>query len=246
MPLVALAAIGISLTGGSSASAAPASPSPAGTAVANPVLEPDFPAPPTLPDDYLQLVHQGQDFGGGSLENNVPSDYGTLTWDLASATITPRLKGTLFMATSFGVNARMLMNYYDVHDNYLETTLGQAKSPATNEIDETARDRFRSSRGSTASPTRTNSRVIFVGKAKSLRSRLNSYFGDQGGLHLPHPDDGAERGQGRVDRRADRDRGAAASSPRSRGFDPRFNVKYRDDKSYPWLCVQHSARSSRG
>ena len=28
-------------------------------------------------------------------------------------------------------------------------------------------------------------------------------------------------------------------------FDPRFNVKYRDDKSYPWLAVTRSEEFPR-
>ena len=35
----------------------------------------------------------------------------------------------------------------------------------------------------------------------------------------------------------DRGRGAPAGYSWIKEFDPRFNVKYRDDKSYPWLAV---------
>jgi len=80
-------------------------------------------------------------------------------------------------------------------------------------------------------------RVIYVGKAKNLRSRLNSYFADYAGLH--------PRTQTML-------RSAAAVSWTVVGtevealqleyswikqFDPRFNVRYRDDKSYPYLAV---------
>jgi excinuclease ABC subunit C len=80
-------------------------------------------------------------------------------------------------------------------------------------------------------------RVIYVGKAKNLRSRLNSYFSDFAGLH--------PRTQSML-------RSAAAVNWTVVGtevealqleyswikeFDPRFNVRYRDDKSYPYLAV---------
>jgi excinuclease ABC subunit C len=80
-------------------------------------------------------------------------------------------------------------------------------------------------------------RVIYVGKAKNLRSRLNSYFADYAGLH--------PRTQTML-------RSAAAVNWTVVGtevealqleyswikqFDPRFNVRYRDDKSYPYLAV---------
>jgi excinuclease ABC subunit C len=79
--------------------------------------------------------------------------------------------------------------------------------------------------------------VIYVGKAKNLRSRLNSYFADFAGMH--------PRTQSMV-------RSAAAVNWTVVGtevealqleyswikeFDPRFNVRYRDDKSYPYLAV---------
>ena len=80
-------------------------------------------------------------------------------------------------------------------------------------------------------------RVVYVGKAKNLRSRLNSYFADYAGLH--------PRTQTML-------RSAAAVNWTVVGtevealqleyswikqFDPRFNVRYRDDKSYPYLAV---------
>jgi len=80
-------------------------------------------------------------------------------------------------------------------------------------------------------------RVIYVGKAKNLRSRLNSYFADYAALH--------PRTQTML-------RSAAAVNWTVVGtevealqleyswikqFDPRFNVRYRDDKSYPYLAV---------
>ena len=53
-------------------------------------------------------------------------------------------------------------------------------------------------------------RVIYVGKAKSLRSRLNSYFADLSGLHPTDPADGHHGGVGGVDDGQHRGRGAAA------------------------------------
>ncbi len=87
--------------------------------------------------------------------------------------------------------------------------------------------RFRDERG----------RVVYVGKAKSLRQRLNQYFADFTALHP----------------RTQLMRTTAASVEWTvvntevealqleyswiKEFDPRFNVKYRDDKSYPYLAV---------
>jgi excinuclease ABC subunit C len=87
--------------------------------------------------------------------------------------------------------------------------------------------RFRDDRG----------RVIYVGKAKSLRSRLNSYFADFATLH--------PRTQTMVTTAAHVDWTVVSTEVEAlqleynwiKEFDPRFNVKYRDDKSYPFLAV---------
>ncbi len=80
-------------------------------------------------------------------------------------------------------------------------------------------------------------RVIYVGKAKNLRSRLNSYFADFHALHV--------RTQSMVTTAAHVDWTVVATEVEAlqleynwiKEFDPRFNVKYRDDKSYPYLAV---------
>src|SRR6478736_3035260 len=80
-------------------------------------------------------------------------------------------------------------------------------------------------------------RVIYVGKAKSLRPRLSSYFQDLGNLH--------PRTHQMVTTAASVDwtvvntevEALALEYSWIKEFDPRFNVKYRDDKSYPWLAV---------
>ena len=80
-------------------------------------------------------------------------------------------------------------------------------------------------------------RVIYVGKAKSLRSRLNSYFADTWTLHA--------RTQQMVTTASSVDWVTVSSEVEAlqlefswiKEFDPRFNVKYRDDKSYPFLAV---------
>ncbi|MGB8650803.1 MAG: excinuclease ABC subunit UvrC, partial [Mycobacteriales bacterium] len=87
--------------------------------------------------------------------------------------------------------------------------------------------RFRDDRG----------RVVYVGKAKSLRSRLSSYFQDVGNLH--------PRTRQMVTTAASVEWTVVATEVEAlqleyswiKEFDPRFNVKYRDDKSYPSLAV---------
>lgn len=80
-------------------------------------------------------------------------------------------------------------------------------------------------------------RVIYVGKAKSLRSRLSSYFQDLSGLH--------QRTRQMVTTAASVQWTVVGTEVEAlaleyswiKEFDPRFNVKYRDDKSYPYLAV---------
>jgi len=82
-----------------------------------------------------------------------------------------------------------------------------------------------------------NGRVIYVGKAKSLRQRLNSYFADVVGLH--------PRTRQMVTTAASVEWTVVGTEVEAlqleynwiKEFDPRFNVRYRDDKSYPSLAV---------
>jgi len=80
-------------------------------------------------------------------------------------------------------------------------------------------------------------RVIYVGKAKSLRSRLNSYFADVSGL--------APRTRRMVMTAGSVEWTVVGTEVEAlqleynwiKEFDPRFNIRYRDDKSYPVLAV---------
>ncbi|MEU4316415.1 excinuclease ABC subunit UvrC [Nocardia sp. NPDC024068] len=80
-------------------------------------------------------------------------------------------------------------------------------------------------------------RVIYVGKAKSLRNRLNSYFADVAALH--------PRTRQMVTTAASVEWTVVSTEVEAlqleynwiKEFDPRFNVRYRDDKSYPVLAV---------
>ena len=80
-------------------------------------------------------------------------------------------------------------------------------------------------------------RVIYVGKAKSLRSRLSSYFQDIAALH-PRTQrmvrTGASVEWTVVDTEVE---ALQLEYSWIKEYDPRFNVKYRDDKSYPYLAV---------
>ena len=80
-------------------------------------------------------------------------------------------------------------------------------------------------------------RVIYVGKAKSLRARLSSYFQDIANLHprtATMVSTGASVEWTVVDTEVE---ALQLEYSWIKEFDPRFNVKYRDDKSYPWLAV---------
>ncbi|WP_141013199.1 excinuclease ABC subunit UvrC [Nocardioides sambongensis] len=82
-----------------------------------------------------------------------------------------------------------------------------------------------------------NRRVIYVGKAKNLRSRLSSYFQDLGNLH-PRTASMVTTASS-VEWTVVKTEVEALQLEYSwiKEYDPRFNVKYRDDKSYPWLAV---------
>ena len=83
-------------------------------------------------------------------------------------------------------------------------------------------------------------RVIYVGKAKSLRSRLSSYFQDVAALH--------PRTQKMVTTACAVEWTVVGTEVESlaleyswiKEFNPRFNVMYKDDKSYPYLAVTMS------
>ncbi|GAB6937610.1 excinuclease ABC subunit UvrC [Isoptericola variabilis] len=80
-------------------------------------------------------------------------------------------------------------------------------------------------------------RVIYVGKAKNLRARLSNYFQDVAHLH--------HRTQSMVTTAASVEWTVVGTEVEAlaleyswiKEYDPRFNVKYRDDKSYPYLAV---------
>jgi excinuclease ABC subunit C len=80
-------------------------------------------------------------------------------------------------------------------------------------------------------------RVIYVGKAKNLRSRLNSYFGSP---HLLHPKTAAMVGAAEtVEWITVQTEVQALMLEFSliKQFKPRFNIRLRDDKSYPHLAI---------
>jgi len=80
-------------------------------------------------------------------------------------------------------------------------------------------------------------RVIYVGKAKNLRQRLSNYFQDLSVLH--------ERTRRMVTTAASVEWTVVGTEVEAltleytwiKEFDPRFNVKFRDDKSYPYLAL---------
>ncbi|MGC9474613.1 excinuclease ABC subunit UvrC [Streptomyces sp. WG4] len=80
-------------------------------------------------------------------------------------------------------------------------------------------------------------RVIYVGKANSLRQRLANYFQDLANLH--------PRTRSMVTTAASVEWTVVSTEVEAlqleyswiKEYDPRFNVKYRDDKSYPYLAV---------
>lgn len=88
-------------------------------------------------------------------------------------------------------------------------------------------------------------RVIYVGKAKNLRARLSNYFQDVVGLH--------PRTQRMVTTASAVEWTVVSSEVEAlqleytwiKKFDPTFNVKYRDDKSYPVLAISVAEKIPR-
>ena len=80
-------------------------------------------------------------------------------------------------------------------------------------------------------------RVIYVGKAKNLRSRLGSYFAAPECVH-PRTHQMVTTAV-RVEWVVVSTEVEALQLEYAwiKEFDPRFNVRYRDDKSYPYLAV---------
>ena len=75
-------------------------------------------------------------------------------------------------------------------------------------------------------------RLLYVGKARSIRKRVNSHF--------------SAKGEGRMTSRVDRIEFLATSTEAEallteqtfiKRHRPRFNIRLRDDKSYPYVCV---------
>jgi excinuclease ABC subunit C len=88
-------------------------------------------------------------------------------------------------------------------------------------------------------------RVLYVGKAKSLRQRLNSYFQDPAGLgprtaQMVHQADHVEWMV--VDSEAE---ALLLEHNLIKRNQPRFNVRLKDDKSYPWLAITMSDKWPR-
>lgn len=88
-------------------------------------------------------------------------------------------------------------------------------------------------------------RVIYVGKAKNLRQRLSNYFQDLSQLH--------PRTQQMVTTAQSVQWTVVASEIEAltlefqwiKEFNPRFNVMFKDDKSYPYLAVSMGERYPR-
>jgi len=83
----------------------------------------------------------------------------------------------------------------------------------------------------------SNGRVLYVGKAKNLRARLSNYFGPLKSLH--------ERTQRMLAEATDVKWVIVKTEFEAlqleftwiKEFDPPFNVRFKDDKSYPYLMI---------
>jgi excinuclease ABC subunit C len=90
-----------------------------------------------------------------------------------------------------------------------------------------------------------NGRVLYVGKAKNLRARLSSYFAPLSSLH--------ERTRRMVTTAVDVQWTIVKSEFEAlqleftwiKEFDPPFNIRFKDDKSYPYLAVSTGEKTPR-
>jgi excinuclease ABC subunit C len=88
-------------------------------------------------------------------------------------------------------------------------------------------------------------RILYVGKAKNLRARLQSYFAPLDSLH--------ERTRRMVQSAADVDWTIVKTEFEAlqleftwiKEFNPPFNIRFKDDKSYPYLAVSMSDKVPR-
>ncbi|RFA14716.1 excinuclease ABC subunit C [Subtercola boreus] len=90
-----------------------------------------------------------------------------------------------------------------------------------------------------------NQRVLYVGKAQNLRARLSNYFGPLRSLH--------ERTRRMVTTASSVEWTVVGTDIEAlqleytwiKEFDPPFNVKFRDDKSYPFMAITLGDESPR-
>lgn len=91
----------------------------------------------------------------------------------------------------------------------------------------------------------SNRRILYVGKAKNLRARLQSYFAPLDSLH--------ERTRRMVQTAVDVDWTIVKTELEAlqleftwiKEFNPPFNIRFKDDKSYPYLAVSLSDKVPR-
>lgn len=88
-------------------------------------------------------------------------------------------------------------------------------------------------------------RVIYVGKAKNLRQRLNSYFGDITALHPRTATMVTTADSVQWTVVVNEIEALQLEFTWIKQYSPRFNVQYRDDKSYPELAITMSEEIPR-
>lgn len=91
----------------------------------------------------------------------------------------------------------------------------------------------------------SDGRVLYVGKAKNLRARLSNYFQDVAGLHPRTRQMVLSACQVRWTVVRTEVEALQLEYTWIKRFRPRYNVMYRDDKSYPMLAVSVSEQYPR-